>query len=188
MEDMEELERLIGETPRAGTLEDINVALEQNMGEIFEQFDAQVEQHVRKAVSAALEKALGSANTATNPDLAKQISDLKAKVAGLKASLAAALKAMKDEGDGGRRRGRQQGRRLVVQQRGRFATWRQQGGRHPPIRPRQKQIGLKSDLKFNKDWNYQQKSNCHHLLEHCKPEEYKRQQKEYLWKQLENIE
>ena len=43
MEDMEELELLIGETPRAGTLEDIIIAFEKNMGQIFDQFDARVE-------------------------------------------------------------------------------------------------------------------------------------------------
>ena len=32
MKDMEELERLIGETPRAGTMEDINAALEKTWG------------------------------------------------------------------------------------------------------------------------------------------------------------
>ena len=104
MEDMEELERLIGETPRAGTLEDINAALEENMGQIFEQFDARVEQHVAEVVNVALDKALKSANTATDPNLAKQVSNLKAEVAGLKASLDVALRAFKDgggEGGGG---------------------------------------------------------------------------------------
>ena len=101
MKDMEELERLIGETPRAGTMEDINSALEENMGQIFEQFDARVEQRVSEVVNAALEKALRSGNTATDPDLAKQLSDLKAEVAGLKASLAVAVRALKDGGGGG---------------------------------------------------------------------------------------
>ena len=78
MEDMEELERLIGETPRAGTLEDINAALKENMGRIFEQFDARMEQRVAEMINAALEKASKSVNTATNPNLAKQVSDLKA--------------------------------------------------------------------------------------------------------------
>ena len=71
MEDMEELERLIGETPRAWTLEDIKAALEQNMGKIFGKFDAQAEQRVKDVVNVTLEKALESANTATDPKIAK---------------------------------------------------------------------------------------------------------------------
>ena len=43
-------------------------------------------------------------------------------------------------------------------------------------------------MKFNKNWTYQQKVNYRHLLKHHKPEEYKRQQKEYLKKQLEGLE
>ena len=111
MKDMEELERLIGETPRAGTLEDINAVLEENMGQFFEQFDARVEQRVAEVVNAALEKALKSDNTATDPNLAKQVSNLKAEVAGLKASLDVALRAFKDGGgeDGGGGAGRRTG-------------------------------------------------------------------------------
>ena len=55
MDDMEELERLMDETPRAGSIEDINAALEQNTGEIFQKFDANVEERVGEAVRAALE-------------------------------------------------------------------------------------------------------------------------------------
>ena len=69
--DTEELERLVGETPRAGTLEDINTALEDNLGQIFKQFDARVEQRVAEVVNAALGKTLKSGNTATDPNLAK---------------------------------------------------------------------------------------------------------------------
>ena len=46
---MEELERLIGDTPRAEMIEDISVALEENVEAIFRKFDAQVEQHVVRA-------------------------------------------------------------------------------------------------------------------------------------------
>ena len=91
MEDMEEIERLIGDTPRAGTIEDINAALEENMGAIFEKFDTQVERRVEEVVSAALEKALDSTNSATDSNLANQISDMKAEVNALKSLLAITL-------------------------------------------------------------------------------------------------
>ena len=87
------------------------------MWENFEKFDAQVEQRVNEVVNTALEKALDNTNTATDHNIAKQASDLKAEVAGLKASLAAALKALKDGGGGGGGGGgMQQGQRLVIQQ------------------------------------------------------------------------
>ena len=43
-------------------------------------------------------------------------------------------------------------------------------------------LAWKSNLKFNKDWNYQQKANYRRLLQHYNSEEYKSQQKEYLQK------
>ena len=48
-------------------------------------------------------------------------------------------------------------------------------------------LAWKNNLKMDKDWNYQQKNNYRKLLQHHKPEEYKRQQKEYLNKQLEEL-
>ena len=42
-------------------------------------------------------------------------------------------------------------------------------------------------MKLNKDWNYQQKNNYRKLLQNHKPEEYKRQQTEYLKKQIEEL-
>ena len=185
---MEELERLIGETPRAGTLEDINAALEENMGQIFEQFDARVEQHVAEVVNVALDKALKSANTATDPNLAKQVSNLKAEVAGLKASLAVALRALKDNGGGG---GGGAGRRAGEAQPSNEEGLPQGVSKEDAARQfgREKnKLAWKKKLKFNKDWNYQQKANYRHLLKHYKPGKYKRQQKEYLQKQLEGLE
>ena len=175
MEDMEELERLIGETPRAGTLEDINAALEDNMGQIFEQFDARVKQRVAEVVNAALEKALKSGNTATDPDLTKQVSGLKAEVAGLKASLAVALKASKDGGSGGdgSGAGRRAGGGQSSNEEGLPQGVSEEDAARQFGRDRNK-LAWKNNLKFNKDWNYQQKVNYRHLLKHYKPEEYNR--------------
>ena len=77
MKDMEEIERLVGETPRASSIDDINAALEENMGAIFEKFNAQVEQRVKDVVNAAIEENMDSANVATNPNLSRQMSELK---------------------------------------------------------------------------------------------------------------
>ena len=167
MEDMEELERLIGETPRAGTLEDINAALEENMGQIFEQFDARVEQRVAEVVNAVLEKALKSVNTAKDPNLVKQVSDLKAKVAGLKASLTVALKALKDDGDGGGSggAGRRAGGGQSSDEEGLSQGVSEEDAARQFGRDRNK-LAWKNNLKFNKDWNYHQKVNYRHLLKH----------------------
>ena len=101
-ENTEELERLMGDTPRAGTIEDINAAMEQNMGEIFEKFDARLEERVEEVMRAALEQNKENVNSS---NLTKQVSDLKAEVVGLKSTLAAAVKTMKDGGGGGGGRG-----------------------------------------------------------------------------------
>ena len=176
------------ETPRTGTLEDINAALEENMGRIFEQFDTRVEQRMAEVVNAALEKALESANTATDPHLAKQVSDLKAEVAGLKASLAVAIRGLKDDGGGGgggagkRAGGGQSSDEDKLPQGISEEDAARQFGRD------RNKLAWKNNLKFNNGWNYQQKVNYRHLLKHHKPEEHKRQQKEYLKKKLEGLE
>ena len=189
MEDMEELERLMGDTPQAGTIEDINAAMEQNMGEIFEKFDARVEERVEEVVRAALEQNKENVNSS---NLTKQVSDLKAEVASLKSSLAAAVKTMKDGGGGGGGGGGSRNRN---------------GGGSPASEgdnttlpanvsetdadlqygKNKNKLGWRSDLKLNKDWNYQQKNNYRKLLQNHKPEEYKRQQTEYLKKQIEEL-
>ena len=48
-------------------------------------------------------------------------------------------------------------------------------------------LAWRSDLKLNKDWSYQKKHNYHKLLQHHKPDEYKRQQTEYLKKQIKEL-
>ena len=104
-----------------------------------------------EVVNAALEKALKSANTATDPNLAKQVCDLKAEVAGLKASLAVAIKALKEGGDGGGGRvGRRAGGGQPSDEEG-----LQQGVNKEEVarqfgRDRNK-LAWKNNLKFNKD-------------------------------------
>jgi hypothetical protein len=53
--------------------------------ELSSKNDTQVEQRVKEVVNAVLEKTMDSANAATSRGLAKQISELKTEVNGLKA-------------------------------------------------------------------------------------------------------
>lgn len=58
MKDQEEIERLMGDAPRPGTVDDINAALEQNFDAIFTEFDTKVDNRVREVVSEAIDAAI----------------------------------------------------------------------------------------------------------------------------------
>ena len=57
MKDQEEIERLIGDAPRPGTIEDINAAPKENFDAIFQRFDTKVDDRIKKVVSEAMEAA-----------------------------------------------------------------------------------------------------------------------------------
>ena len=106
----EEIERLMGGSPRAGMAGDINTALEENFKEIFERFDDKVDDRVREVVLEAIEEAMAkkaatspsfSAGTTAGPDVTKQINDLKSEVGVLRSQLANAIKTLKNGGGGG---------------------------------------------------------------------------------------
>ena len=46
----EEIERLMGDSPRAGTADDINAALEENFEAMFERFDIKVDDRAREVM------------------------------------------------------------------------------------------------------------------------------------------
>ena len=49
-------------------------------------------------------------------------------------------------------------------------------------------LAWKDNLKMDQSWNYQQKTNYRRLLQHHKPEEYKKLQRAYFQKQLEALD
>ena len=72
MKDFEEIERLIGDAQRPGTLEDINAALDQNLESIFKKFDTKVNDRVKELVNQAVDAAMERASAVTSPNITKK--------------------------------------------------------------------------------------------------------------------
>ena len=170
MKDLEEIKRLIGDAPRPGTLEDINATLEKNLEFIFKKFDSKVDVRVRELVNQVVEAAMGRASAFTSPDITKQINDLKSEVGVLRSQLTEAIKALKDAA-GGRGGGRHGG--------GTTADAALQIGK------KENMLAWKTSMKFNSNWNDQQRTNYNCLLKVCNPNEHKCQQKAFFHKKIE---
>lgn len=171
----EEIEQLLGDTPRAAAYSDINAALEQNLEAVFEKFDACVSDHVTECVNEAIEAAMDQANTATSSGLATQVEELKAKVGPLRGQLTEAIKSLKNNwgrrNDTSNNSNNNRGERSSAIN---TDDTKLQFGRDAD------KINWKDNLNIDESWNRTKKQNYNRLLKHHKPEEHKRQYKAYL--------
>ena len=174
MRDLEEIERLVGNAPRPGSIEDISAVLEANLEWIFEKFDhGKVGDRIREAVNQAVEAAMERASATTNPNMTKQFTDLKAQVGALRSQLADAIKALHDAAGG--RGGGKRGGGATNSRSSAGASSVSDADTALQIRKKENMLTWKAGMKFNSNWNGQQRTNYSCLLKACDPDEHKRQ-------------
>ena len=185
MKDLEEIKYLTGDAPRTGTTEDINAALEENLESIFDKFDSKVDDRIKKAVNQAAETALERASAATNPQMTKQINDLKCEVGALRSQLTELIKALKDAtcGHAGSRGG---GGSTTTNRSSDGASSVSDADAALQIGKKVNMLAWKAGMKFNSHWNGQQRTNYNRLLKHHDLNEHKRQQKAFFHKKMED--
>ena len=133
----------------------------------FENFDGKIDDRIREAVNQAMEAAMERANA-----VSKQINDLKSEVGALRFQLVDAIKALQDAVDG--RGGDGQGVGTTNGRNSGGASSASDADTTLQIGKKKNMLAWKAHMKFNSEWNGQQRTNYNRLLKVRDPNEHKR--------------